>query len=517
MLFNTYVFIFAFLPAVLFVFYALRNQSYYSLAYGWLVIASLFFYGWWNPKYLLLIGTSIIFNFIAGKLLAIQVENKHTRHATLTLFIGITGNLLLLGYFKYANFFLDNFNQIAQTHWHLEKVVLPIAISFFTFQQIAFLVDTKRQLTKKCSFMHYCLFVCFFPQLIAGPIVHHKQVLPQFLQTTKRLNWQENLAIGGTLFFMGLFKKVVFADNLALVASPIFAEAELGHSINLFDAWIATIAYSLQLYFDFSGYSDMAIGLARMFGIRLPENFNSPYKANSIIDFWRRWHITLSNFLRDYLYIALGGNRNGSIRRYLNIGITMLLGGLWHGAGWNFIFWGGLHGLFLVVNHLWRGIRPRRGNTLIGLFFSRLLTLLAVSIAWVFFRAESMQGATAILKGMTTIPPNLASRFNLDSHLDTLNLSVGGNPFYQSELPSLALWAIFWAAIVWLLPNSQQVMNLANLSTIDEQASRSVTTNNKKLKNIWVPSPMWAVASAIIASAAILSLNQVSEFLYFNF
>ena len=364
--------------------------------------------------------------------------------------------------------------------------------------------------------MHYCLFVYFFPQLIAGPIVHHKQVLPQFLQTTKRLNWRENLAIGGTLFFIGLFKKVVFADNLALVASPIFAEAELGHSINLVDAWTATLAYSLQLYFDFSGYSDMAIGLARMFGIRLPENFNSPYKANSIIDFWRRWHITLSNFLRDYLYIALGGNRNGSIRRYINIGITMLLGGLWHGAGWNFVFWGGLHGLFLIANHLWRGVWPQKGNALIGVFFSRLLTLLAVSIAWVFFRAESTHGAMAILKGMTTIPPNLASRFNLEGNLDALNLSVGGNPFYQSELPSLALWAIFWAIVVWALPNSQQIMDLTNPSKIDESKSDSTTTNIKS-KNTWKPSPIWALASAIIASAAILSLNQVSEFLYFNF
>ena len=516
MLFNTYVFIFAFLPAVLCVFYALRNRSYYSLAYGWLVIASLFFYGWWNPKYLLLIGTSIVFNFFVGKLLAIQIEKNLNRQAALALFIGITGNLLLLGYFKYANFFIENLNQYAQTQWHLDDIVLPIAISFFTFQQIAFLVDTKRQLAKKCSFMHYCLFVCFFPQLIAGPIVHHKQVLPQFLQTTKRLNWRENLAIGGTLFFIGLFKKVVFADNLALVASPIFAEAELGHSINLVDAWTATLAYSLQLYFDFSGYSDMAIGLARMFGIRLPENFNSPYKANSIIDFWRRWHITLSNFLRDYLYIALGGNRNGSIRRYINIGITMLLGGLWHGAGWNFVFWGGLHGLFLIANHLWRGVWPQKGNALIGVFFSRLLTLLAVSIAWVFFRAESTHGAMAILKGMTTIPPNLASRFNLEGNLDALNLSVGGNPFYQSELPSLALWAIFWAIVVWALPNSQQIMDLTNPSKIDESKSDSTTTNIKS-KNTWKPSPIWALASAIIASAAILSLNQVSEFLYFNF
>ncbi len=217
--------------------------------------------------------------------------------------------------YRRSNFFVDNVNYFTGSAWHLEKIVLPIAISFFTFQQIAYLVDTRQKKTEEHRFLHYCLLVVFFPQLIAGPIVHHKEMLPQFLRLKPNVLWAENISVGITIFAIGLFKKIVFADNLALVATPVFDAAEQGAGLNVIQAWTGTIAYSLQLYFDFSGYSDMAIGLARMFGIRLPLNFGSPYQATGIIDFWQRWHMTLSRFLRDYVYIPLGGNRAGSTRR----------------------------------------------------------------------------------------------------------------------------------------------------------------------------------------------------------
>jgi alginate O-acetyltransferase complex protein AlgI len=350
MLFNSYTFIFIFLPITLLVFFSIGGKGHHRIAIAWLVAASLFFYGWWNPAYLSLILGSILFNYAVGVALSNLQAQSSASHLTkkIILSFGILVNLFLLAYFKYANFFVDNLNSLSGSNFHLQTIILPLAISFFTFQQITYLVDAYKGETREYNFLHYCLFVTFFPQLIAGPIVHHREMLPQFVKNTIYKFNHQHLAIGLTIFFIGLFKKVVLADGVAVYATPVFEAAEQGVMLTFFEAWAGALAYTFQLYFDFSGYSDMAIGIARMFGIRLPLNFNSPYKSVNIIEFWRRWHITLSRFLRDYLYIPLGGNRKGKFRRYINLMITMLLGGLWH--GWLDICYVGSFAWFLFNN-----------------------------------------------------------------------------------------------------------------------------------------------------------------------
>ncbi|MCK4501442.1 MAG: MBOAT family protein, partial [Desulfuromonadales bacterium] len=299
MLFNSYIFISLFLPITLVVYYLIGGQGKHRVAISWLVGASLFFYGWWNPAYLGLIITSMLFNYAVG--ISLGKNDTSHRSTRLILALGVAANLALLGYFKYANFFVNTLNNITETTYHLETIILPLAISFFTFQQIAYLIDAWKGETREYSFLHYSLFVTFFPQLIAGPIVHHKEMLPQFAKDITYKFKHENISIGLTIFLLGLFKKVIIADSAAKYSTPIFDAAEDGMTLSFIEAWIGALSYTFQLYFDFSGYSDMAIGLARMFGIRLPLNFNSPYKANNIIDFWRHWHMTLSRFLRDYL------------------------------------------------------------------------------------------------------------------------------------------------------------------------------------------------------------------------
>ena len=315
MLFNSFQFIFVFLPLTLLGFHWIGKQGHHRACIAWLVGASLFFYSWWNPAYLVLILSSVLLNYGVGVSLASTPSNLNKK---LVLIFGVTANLGLIGYYKYANFFVETFNMLVGTKQDLHEVILPLAISFFTFQQIAYLVDVYRGETREHNLLNYCLFVVFFPQLIAGPIVHHKEIWPQFARDALYRLRAENLAIGFTIFAIGLFKKVVLADEIAVFATAVFVGAENDIPATFFEAWGGALAYSFQLYFDFSGYSDMAIGVARMFGIRLPLNFNSPYKATSIIDFWQRWHITLSRFLRAYLYIPLGGNRKGQFRLFLS-------------------------------------------------------------------------------------------------------------------------------------------------------------------------------------------------------
>src|SRR5438477_21454 len=329
MLFNSYAFILGFVPMTLLLFHGLRGAGFARSSIGLLALLSLVFYGWWNPIYLLLIVPLMLVNFaLAARIVPRDGRRPHAARPLLVL--GIVLNLATLGYFKYANFFVDNLNAVAGLDLALGTVVLPIGISFFTFQKIAFLVDVYRDRVDRLDFIDYVLFVTFFPQLIAGPIVHHSEVLPQFRRhggVSGRM-----LTMGLTIFAMGLAKKVLLADTAAAFATPQFSSAAAGTRLDLLAAWSGALAYTAQLYFDFSGYSDMAIGAALMFGIRLPVNFASPYKAASIIDFWQRWHITLSRFLRDYVYIPLGGNRRGVPRRYANLIFTMILGGFWHGA-----------------------------------------------------------------------------------------------------------------------------------------------------------------------------------------
>ena len=374
MLFNSYPFLFIFLPITILGFFQIGRYSR-TLASLWLFSASLFFYGWWNPAYVSLLLASILFNYGVGKAVSREHARSHFRRAWWILALGITADLCLLGYYKYTNFFIANVSGLLNRNWHIDPVILPLGISFFTFTQIAFLVDAYRGDVKESNFIHYGLFVTYFPHLIAGPVLHHKEMMPQFaLPVTYRPNL-ENFSVGLTLFTIGLFKKVILADGISPYANLVFNAADHGTKILFTEAWGGALAYTFQLYFDFSGYTDMALGISCLFGVKLPINFNSPYKAVNIIDFWRRWHITLSRFLRDYLYFPLGGNRKGPFRRYANLIATMVLGGLWHGAGWTFILWGTLHGCYLIINHAWHGVRklwgypvgsPSRMGTIIG-------------------------------------------------------------------------------------------------------------------------------------------------------
>lgn len=488
MLFNSHEFIFLFLPLCL-CGYFLISKLGARAAISFLVLASLGFYAWWKAEYLVLIIISILFNFGWARCID-MVNQQHQKWAKWTLGIGVALNLIALGYYKYTNFLVEQFNWLANTDYFVAKIALPLAISFFTFQQIAYLVDTYRKEINEHSFLRYCLFVTFFPQLIAGPIVHHKEMLPQFERNETFKPHALNFALGLTLFSIGIFKKVVFADNAAVFATPVFNAADAGSSVTFIEAWLGTSAYTLQLYFDFSGYTDMALGLAMLFGIRLPDNFNSPYKSHSIVDFWRRWHITLSRFLRDYLYIALGGNRKGKSRRYVNLMATMVLGGIWHGAGWNFMIWGFLHGSYLVVNHWWTATRARFFASPIGKIENAAywsLTMLAVMVAWVFFRAETTEGAFNIFNAMAAVD---------------LNEPFKGTLFYTKK----AFVICFLLLIIAIFcPNSGQLTRYVE--------KRLTQPSVDKPWLIFGP----AVVSAVGFVISVGLIGQLSEFLYFNF
>jgi alginate O-acetyltransferase complex protein AlgI len=387
MMFHTIAFILGFLPVCVIGFFALGRFCSTRCALGWLMMCNLFFYAWWNPAYVPLLVTSVVGNYAIASKLRRAVATRRAWLAT-----GVGANLALLGWFKYADFLLH----IAVPAAPALHIVLPLAISFFTFQQIMFLVDTARagEVGLPCL-LPYSAFVTFFPHLIAGPIVRAADIIPQLTASGATRPSNQNLAGGMLIFLLGLAKKLVLADMFGGFADIGFAAAVHGASLTFFEAWYATLAYALQVYFDFSGYSDMAIGLARMLNVRFPLNFDSPYQASNIADFWQRWHITLGAFLRDYLYIPLGGNQTGPVRQTGNVMATMLLAGLWHGAAWNFVLWGGLHGLFLVAHKQYRSWfcpLPAR--------LAQALTLIAVVLAWVPFRAESLTSAGAMLKGM---------------------------------------------------------------------------------------------------------------------
>ena len=404
-LFHSTVFLCGFLPLIVAGFF-LAARFGRRTAFGLLVLGSLTYYGWWDPVYLFLIVGSIAANFAAGRALqTLRADGRATSGKSL-LAAGVAANLLTLGYFKYYNFFIDNIEAILPGLLPYIEIQLPLAISFFTFQQIAYLVDVHRGLAEEHDVLDYALFVTFFPQLIAGPIVHHSQVMPQFRDDRVLRFDPQGFAEGGSIFLLGMFKKVALADNLSVFSEPVFTAAEAGEPVTFFAAWGGAVAYTFQIYFDFSGYSDMAIGLGRMFGIRLPINFDSPYKATNITEFWRRWHMTLSRFLRDYVYFALGGNRAGESRRYINLMATMLVGGLWHGAAWTYVVWGGLHGVYLMIHRFWTRARPRPVDTpptLVGRVAGWTLTFVALVVAYVVFRSESFGGIWAMLQGMAGI------------------------------------------------------------------------------------------------------------------
>ena len=505
MLFNSWQFIFLFLPISVSLFFQIGRRKGQNAAIIWLIAVSLFFYGWWNPAYLSLLIFSILFNYLVGY--ALSQPCSLTLSKRWMLILGLAVNLILIGYFKYANFLVSSANDLLGTDFNIHHIILPLGISFFTFQQIAYLVDAYRGETQECRFLDYSLFVSFFPQLIAGPIVHHKDIIPQFKNQSIYRFDPTNLAVGFTIFLTGLCKKVLLADSIALYATPVFNAAANGIPFTFYEAWCGALAYSFQLYFDFSGYSDMAIGAARMFGIKLPLNFDSPYKAVNIIEFWRRWHITLSNFLRDYLYIPLGGNRQGKFRRYLNLMITMLLGGLWHGAGWTFVFWGGLHGIYLCINHLWREFRRLLGHDLNKSHWwsqglSCLVTFLAVVVAWVFFRAENMHGAMTMFKTMMGA--------------NGISLSPSISPI----VPSAKKLLLIFCLLVWMLPNTQQWMERYNPALTQSIAEKRWVCSNRIWKLLqWKPTKIFGLIMGLglfLIGKILLNAPQ-SEFLYFNF
>jgi D-alanyl-lipoteichoic acid acyltransferase DltB (MBOAT superfamily) len=516
MLFNSYAFLFGFLPIAFFGFFLLARSSH-LLAAGWLTLASLAFYGWWNPRYVALLVASIVFNFIVGVAITRRVGRGARTQAKALLAAGVTADLALLGYYKYAGFFVANVDALAGTRLGPLDIVLPLGISFFTFTQIAFLVDAYQGKAREYNPVHYGLFVTYFPHLIAGPILHHKEMMPQFERAeTYRARW-DDIAAGLTIFFIGLFKKTVLADGIAKYVGPVFAAHSTGTALTLLDAWGGALAYTFQLYFDFSGYSDMAIGLSRLFGVKLPLNFHSPYKAASIIEFWRHWHMTLSRFLRDYLYFPLGGNRKGRARRYLNLMVTMLLGGLWHGANWTFVVWGGLHGVYLALNHAWRALRPNREPGPVARSASTLTTFLAVVVAWVFFRAESIGGAKHVLEAMAGMN-GVALPLRWFEKLGPAGewLAAHGVQFRDTGLFSGGAqlnWIWICLAIVWLAPNTQQIMARIEPAL---NLPRDVVAHPAPWW-LWRTSVPWLVAGVVCASWAVMSISGLSEFIYFQF
>ncbi len=492
MLFNSYEFIFIFLPLTLISYFLLNKVRLTLASKVWLIFASLFFYSWWNIRYLPLILGSISVNFALGSLMSRispqKVAKKH-HHLTrkLVLIISILFNLGLLGFYKYTDFFIANANHLLNLRLNLIYIVLPLGISFFTFTQIAYLVDSYKGEVKDKSVFNYFLFVSYFPHLLAGPILHHKEMMPQFDRVRNKGTNYKNLYSGLFLFSVGLFKKVIIADYFMEFATAGFDHAKV---LPFFQAWFTSLAYTLQIYYDFSGYTDMALGSSWMFNIRLPINFDSPYKSLNIQEFWRRWHITLSRFLRDYIYIPLGGNRFGEQKTYHNLMATFLLGGLWHGAGWTFVFWGFLHGAAMVIYRLWRKLNMDMPSVL-----AWFITFNFLNITWIFFRAKSWDDAVKVLKGMfglsgITLPYFLASKFPFLSHFGfdfgRILKGIGGTS------TSFLMLAIF-LGIAFFCKNSNQL--------------------TASLRPNWTNS-LFIVA---ISCYAILNMNKLSEFIYFQF
>ena len=478
MLFNSLEFILAFLPITFLVYFWLNQKRLILVGKSWLVLASLVFYAWWNVQYLPLILISILVNFAVGSALAKRVPGKSRipLKPEWLLASGIAFNLGLLGYYKYADFFLGNLGRLVDAPIDPLGIVLPLAISFFTFTQIAYLVDSYRGKAKEYDLLNYALFVTFFPHLIAGPVVHHGEIMPQFAAARNLARRYRNVLLGLMLFSVGLAKKVLIADTFAAWATAGFDQAA---HLNFFEAWVTSLSYTFQIYFDFSGYTDMALGAAMLFNIRMPFNFNSPYRATNIQDFWRRWHITLSRFLRDYLYIPLGGSRRSSGRLYANLLVTFVLGGLWHGATWMFVLWGGLHGVAMVAHRIWQRMGLRLSPIL-----AWLVTFNFINLTWVFFRAQTLDDAWKVLRGMAGV----------DAIAD-IGANFGGWIGLMNSQFEVGLTLLGGLAIVLMRRNSNALLSGAN------------------------PGFVGAVGYGLLAALSLLTLmaSKYSEFIYFNF
>ena len=476
MLFNSYEFIFLFLPITLGIYFWLNKKRLTQASKAWMVFSSLFFYSWWNVIYLPIMLGSILFNFAVGSTITYingaQSSKKRISSKTMLIF-GIIANVLLLAYFKYMDFFIVNLNAMVGTHLDLIHIVLPLGISFFTFTQIAYLVDAYRDEVKEMDYLNYTLFVTFFPHVLAGPILHHKEMMPQFDAVRNKVFNTKNITAGMYLFAIGLFKKVVIADTFVVWVSYGYSCAD---SFTFVTAWTTSLAYTFQLYFDFSGYTDMALAVALLFNIKLPINFNSPYKALSIQDFWRRWHITLSRFLRDYIYFPLGGNQNGPWRTYSNLFAVFLVGGLWHGASWMFVMWGALHGMAIVLHRMWQRMGLKM-NTLVAWF----ITFNFINITWIFFRAKEWDDAVNVLRGM----------FGFNGLGDISELA---------EFGGLSVIDLLMMMIVFLI----------GFSTFFTRNSNQMVASLRLTKKS-------VLFGAFLMCVCILHLSKVFTFLYFNF
>lgn len=486
MLFNSHEYIFLFLPLSLVVYFILNRLRLTIASRTWLVVMSLVFYSWWDVKYLPLILGSMTFNYAIGTVISRYDVDQRVRKRGVLIF-GIVMNVLLLGYYKYTDFVIMNINWLFGTDIELQRIVLPLGISFFTFTQIAYLVDAYKAKAREYDLLNYALFVTYFPHLLAGPIIHHKEMMPQFESIRNKLLNYKNLAMGIFLFSIGLFKKVVIADKFALWANAGFDQST---HLTMMEAWATSLSYTFQLYFDFSGYTDMALGSSYMFNIRLPINFNSPYKALDIQDFWRRWHMTLSRFLREYIYIPLGGNKYGDNRMYMALMATFLIGGIWHGAGWTFVFWGFLHGAGILIHRIWK-----KHNLSMPKVLAWIVTFNFVNIAWVFFRAKTWDDAIKVLAGMfgvngIVLPKNLEkslgflANYGVEFGSWMRNIKNHGDPSF---------YILFFIFFCLFMKNSNEAL--------------------EKFRPDW-KHLFFALALAIWA---LTSMGKISEFLYFNF
>ena len=544
MLFNSAEFLFVFLPATLGVFYLFGRISRVA-AIRWLILASLLFYAWWRPVNVLIIAPSIAINFALARVLLELNHREGSRLASKSvLILGLVFNVAFLGVFKYLDFAFGTVNDVFGTNLVLQHIILPLGISFITFQKIAFLVDVQAGRVKSFTLQDYCTFVLFFPQLVAGPIVHYREMMPQFHAIRCHAD-KENISVGVTLVLFGLFKKVVLADNIAPLVTPIYNNAAAGDHISLLPAWIAAIGFTLQIYFDFSGYTDMALGLARFFGIRLPPNFYSPLRASCIIDFWLRWHMTLTRFLTAYIYnpmvlsltrrrLAMGkpgfGGRNTTVGAFVSLlmiptVLTMFVSGLWHGAGYGFVVWGLLHGFYITINHAWRVVAVRlwpdrarydRVMTPLGL----VLTFVAVTASMIFFRAPTMTSAIDLVKGLIGLH-GIAVPETFFQHLGPVarafhRLGIVPVPWSSHDFVKTLLWIFFLMFIALACPNSLQILGRYEPALGVKSPSNTLVIGRIRFVE-WRPSLPWAVAASALTAIAIVSLAGPSEFLYWNF
>lgn len=492
MLFSSITYIFLFLPICFFIYFLLNKLHFTGASKLWLCIASLFFYGYWEVKYLPVLLFSIVLNFSFGNLVSPDKYKINVHGRKLLLTLGVFINILILAYYKYSNFFIDNVNLLFHIEKSINTILLPLGISFFTFTQIAFLIDSFKGKVKEFNFINYSLFVTFFPHLIAGPILHHAEMMPQFSNSNNNKINYSNVLSGIIIFAIGLIKKIIIADGFAVFANEGFSN---GFIHDFYSAWTTSISYTFQLYFDFSGYCDMAVGSALLFNIKLPINFNSPYKATDIQDFWRRWHITLGRYLRDYIYIPLGGNRVSKLRNYFNLFITFAIAGLWHGASWMFILWGALHGAALIIHRIWDKFGIKLFKPL-----SWFITFMFINSSWVFFRSENINQALEILSKMLSFSE--AKKIPLEG-LPLVDLIRYGN------LAGLVAEKISFGIAAHL---TFLIMSSISFFICTRNNSQEIAINNEIGYSKII---RYAILSSI---ATYLSLHSESAvFLYFNF